>query len=69
MINIQNSDQACFGSIVAAFTNNIKKPERVSSYPHYSTQLILDNISFPVSIKDISLFEKLNNIIALMYMD
>lgn len=67
VINIQNQDQACFAwAMIAARCDRrkikINKPYRTSSYPHYSTEFVFDNISFPMCLKDISKFEILNNV-------
>lgn len=67
VINIQNEDQACFAwAMIASRCDRrklkIKKPYRCSSYPHYSTEFVFDNISFPMRLKDISKFEALNNV-------
>lgn len=65
VLNIRNSDEYCFlWSIVAALNpcNNKKlNPNRISSYPHFSSVLKYENISFPIHLRDISRFEKLNN--------
>ncbi|XP_074025815.1 uncharacterized protein [Leptinotarsa decemlineata] len=62
VLNIQNNDPYCFlWSIVAALhpcaTNVCKK----SSYPHFSNILKYEGIEFPLKIKDITKFEKMNN--------
>lgn len=63
-INIQNCDNACllWAVTAALFPANNGNPNRVSSYPHYSTVLRFDNIDLPVKIKDVSKIEELNNI-------
>ena len=35
---------------------------RLSSYPHYSSVLNYEGIHFPIALKDVSKFEKLNNL-------
>ncbi|XP_050308625.1 uncharacterized protein LOC126745018 [Anthonomus grandis grandis] len=65
VLNIKNNDKYCFlWCIVAALNpcNTNQNPCRTSSYPHFSEILKYDNISFPIRIKDISKFEKMNNI-------
>jgi len=47
---------------VAALHPAEKKPERESSYPHYSTVLNLKDIEFPMTLKNIGKFEQLNNV-------
>lgn len=39
-----------------------KHPQRVSSYPHPSQILKYEGIYFPISLKDICKFEKMNNL-------
>ena len=46
--------------MVAALYPIEKYTERESSYPHYRTILNLTNIEFPMTLKDISKFERLN---------
>ena len=46
--------------MVAALYPAEKYTDRESSYPHYTTVLNLANIEFPVTLKDISKFERLN---------
>lgn len=64
VINIKNNDEYCFlHSIVCALypvNNHEKNVRRVSSYPHFSEVLKYDGINFPISLKDIPKFEKLN---------
>ena len=46
--------------MVAALYPAEKNTDRESSYPHYTTVLNLANIEFPVTLKDIYKFERLN---------
>ncbi|XP_067208785.1 uncharacterized protein [Linepithema humile] len=63
VVNVQSTDNACFAwAVVAALHPAEKYPERVSQYPHYSTVLNLCGIEFPVTLSQISKFEKLNAI-------
>ncbi|XP_072375301.1 uncharacterized protein [Diabrotica undecimpunctata] len=63
VINVRNSDPYCFlWSVVAALHPATKSVDRTSSYPHFSKILKFDNISFPIDIKDIPKFEKLNKL-------
>ena len=39
-----------------------RNPNRISSYPDFRNVLKIDNIQFPIAIKDISKFELLNNL-------
>ncbi|XP_018393526.1 PREDICTED: uncharacterized protein LOC108772490 [Cyphomyrmex costatus] len=64
-INVESFDNACFAwSIVTALCvypaiNNVS---RVSQYPHYLDVLRLEGIEFPVTLKQITKFEDLNDI-------
>jgi len=61
VINVSTMDNACFAwSVIAALYPAEKHAERESSYPHYTTVLNLAGIEFPITIKDISKFERLN---------
>jgi len=63
VINVQSMDNACFAwSVVAALHPAERKPERESSYPHYSTVLNLKDIEFPMTLTQIKKFENLNDI-------
>ena len=60
-INIQNADEYCFlWSVVAALFPSRSNVCRTSSYPHYSSVLNIEGISFPLSPHDIKQFE-INN--------
>lgn len=62
-INIQNNDNHCFlWSVVAALFPAKMNVCRTHSYPHYSSVLNIEGMSFPVSYQDIKLFEMNNNI-------
>ncbi|XP_053597497.1 uncharacterized protein LOC103578820 [Microplitis demolitor] len=64
VLNIENYDEYCFlWSINAAIYPYMPAhPERTSSYPHSSTVLNYRGIQFSIQLKDISTFEKLNNL-------
>ena len=63
VINVQSMDNACFAwSVVAALYPAERHVERESSYPHYTSVLNLQGIKFPVLLKDIDVFERLNDI-------
>ncbi|XP_067204306.1 uncharacterized protein [Linepithema humile] len=63
VVNVQSTDNACFAwAVVAALYPAKKHPERTIEYPHYSTVLNLCGIEFPVTLSQISKFEKLNAI-------
>jgi len=66
VVNVQSTDNACFAwSVVAALYPAERKPERVSSYPHYSTVLNFEDIEFPMTqltLTQIKKFENQNNV-------
>lgn len=68
-INIENNDDFCFfWSIVAALYPTRRNSNRVSSYPDFRNVLKIDGVSFPVTFKDISIFENINpNIRIIVY--
>ena len=63
VINIKNNDEKCFlWSVLAALHPQAYHPERVQCYLPYKDELNLDGIQLPMSLKQISKFEKQNNI-------
>lgn len=63
VINVRYTDNACFAwSVVAALYPVERNADRESSYPHYTTVLKLQDIEFPVTLKDIGKFEHLNDV-------
>jgi len=63
VINVKSTDNTCFAwSMVAALYPAERHSERMSSYPHYTTVLIFDDIEFPMTLKNIGKFERLNNV-------
>jgi len=48
--------------MVAALHPAERNADREFSYPHYTTVLNLQDIEFPVTLKDITKFERLNNV-------
>lgn len=64
-LNINNDDEFCFAwTVLAALYPTQKNANRTTSYPHFSNHLNLQNMTFPVSLHDISTFEKNNNTIS-----
>jgi len=62
VINVKSTDIACFAwSVVAALYSAERKSERKSLYPHYTMILNFDDIEFPMTLKNIRKFERLNN--------
>ncbi|XP_077265262.1 uncharacterized protein LOC143899135 [Temnothorax americanus] len=63
VINVQLMDNACFAwSVVAALHLAERHSERESSYPDYKNILNLQGIEFPMTLKQIKKFERLNDI-------
>lgn len=71
VVNVRNSDEFCFlWSIVAALYRVTHHTDRVNSYPHYSkailpdkrTQLTYTGIDFPMKLRDIPKFERMNKL-------
>lgn len=66
IINIKNFDEKCFmWAILSAIYPAVKNPQRVSKYEQYKDELNFDDINFPVTVKDISKFEKQNSEISI----
>ena len=62
-VNIVNQDKKCFlWSILASLYAQESNPHLVSKYKQYENKLNMKGNNYPVKIKDISYFEKLNNI-------
>ncbi|RLU25952.1 hypothetical protein DMN91_002115 [Ooceraea biroi] len=63
LLNVCSPDNACFAwAIIAALYPARTHPERSCQYPHYSTLLNLNRIEFPMTLKQITRFERFNNI-------
>ena len=63
ILNIRSTDQFCFLWCVLAYLFPAKKnPERVSNYTPYRDQMECGDMQFPPSFKDISRFERWNNL-------
>ena len=61
----QNKDEKCFlWSVIAGLYGDSHRGhhERVSHYLEYEKEFTLRGISFPMALKDISKFERLNNV-------
>ncbi|KAJ8971980.1 hypothetical protein NQ317_010076 [Molorchus minor] len=57
-INVKNTDEACFAwSIVSSLYS-----DRIYSYPHYADVLNVERIEFPMTLPQITKFEKNNSI-------
>jgi len=61
VINVLNRDQRCFEyALLSALHPPRDHPTRVSRYQKYLGTLCFDGIEFPVKVRDIDKFEKLN---------
>ncbi|KYN16161.1 hypothetical protein ALC57_11593 [Trachymyrmex cornetzi] len=61
VISVRTTDNACFAwSVVAALYSAERHADREYSYPHYTTVLNFAGIEFPVTLKDVLKFERLN---------
>ncbi|KYN22663.1 hypothetical protein ALC57_04933 [Trachymyrmex cornetzi] len=61
VVSVKSMDNACFAwSVVAALYPAKSHVDRKSSYPHCTAVLNLTNIEFPMILKDIPKFERLN---------
>ncbi|XP_018374523.1 PREDICTED: uncharacterized protein LOC108768554 [Trachymyrmex cornetzi] len=61
VVSVKSMDNACFAwSVVAVLYPAERNADREYSYPHYTTVLNLTNIDFPMTLKNISKFERLN---------
>lgn len=61
VLNIKNKANACFAwSINAAIFPAQGDPTDIHSYPCYSTLLNFNGLEFPMKLKDILKFEKMN---------
>ena len=70
VINIKNKDEKCFlWSVIAGLygDSHRKNHERISHYLEYEKEFNLRGISFPMTLKDIPKFERLNNISISVY--
>jgi len=68
VINVQSTDNACFAwSVVAALYPAEQHVDRTISYPHYTSVLNLQDIQFPMTLKDITKFERLNRVSVNVY--
>lgn len=70
IVNVQNTDNHCFKYAVISALHPVKRnAQRVSNYLPFSNALIFDGIDFPVRVKDVKKFEKLNSNISInLYM-
>ena len=62
VVNIENEDEFFLWAVTAALNPAKHHVNRPKSYPHYSSVLKYEGINFPIALKDVSKFEKLNNL-------
>ena len=62
VINIKNKDEKCFLWSDLYGNYHAKTHERVSHYLEHENELNLQGISFPMTLKDIPKFKRLNNV-------
>ena len=70
VINIKNKDEKCFlWSVITGLYEDFhaKNHERVSHYLEYEKEFNLQGIQFPMTLKDIPKFERLNNVSISVY--
>ncbi|XP_043266555.1 uncharacterized protein [Venturia canescens] len=68
VVNIKNNDEFCFlWAVTAALHPAENHADRTSSYPDFETVLKYDGIHFPIALKDICKFEKMNNLTINVY--
>lgn len=66
VINVKNTDNECFKwAVLAALHPNIKNPNRVSKYYPFRNELNFENITFPVTLDQLNIFEKQNENISI----
>ena len=62
IVNVKNEDQQCFmWSILAALHPADYNPQRITHYQPFEEELNFNGIDFPVTVDQISKFEKLNS--------
>ncbi|XP_051161514.1 uncharacterized protein LOC127281705 [Leptopilina boulardi] len=67
-INVKNTDNKCFmWAVLSALYPKNRDADRVSSYYEFQKELNFNGINFPVTLKDISKFEKQNDISINLY--
>ena len=63
IINPQNNNEECFKWVVIAVENvGMKDPQRVSNLRKFTDNYDWSELKFPVSTKDIGVFETNNNV-------
>ena len=63
VVSIENKEEFCFlWGITAALCRVNLNGSRPSSYPHYNSVLKYEDIHFPIALKGVAKFEKMNNL-------
>lgn len=66
IINVKNSDNQCFKwAVLAALHPEVKVANRVSSYVEFENELNFNNMTFPVTLNQLEIFERQNQTIAI----
>lgn len=65
VLNIENNDQYCFAYCILAKLFPQINSTNPKSYPNFNDHLNLTNVSFPVTLNDVSTFEKNNTNISI----
>lgn len=68
-VNVRNNDNQCFKyAILSALYPSESNPHRLNQYRVHEHEINFGDIEFPVKLKDVKKFEKLNNISVNVYM-
>ena len=67
VVNIQNKDKCFLWSVLAYLQPPQWNPERVEHYKKYENTLNVKDLKFPMSLRDIPKFEKMNNLSVNVY--
>ena len=63
ILNTDNNDDKCFlWCVLAALHPDVQNPHRSTNYREYENELNMKGITYPVAVKQVSKFEKQNNI-------
>lgn len=66
VINVKNSDNECFRwAVLSALHPKDKNPQRVSNYYPFKNELNLTNMTFPVTVSQLNIFERQNENISI----
>lgn len=65
VINVKNEDNQCFKWAVLSALHSVRNAYRVSSYKAFENELNFKNMTFPVTLDQIDVFEKQNETISI----